>query len=80
MSKSTGIFGSSQPPTEVQAPGPDGAEEILRRVLQFIVLYNQNGELMLYVTFQRMREGVKRRFGRSGEKPHPSVRPSATKV
>lgn len=49
-------------------------------VLQFIVLYNQNGELMPYVTFQRMREGVKRRFGGSGEKPHPSVSPSATKI
>jgi hypothetical protein len=49
-------------------------------VLQFIVLYNQNRELMPYVTFQRMREGVKRRFGGSGEKPHPSVSPSATKI
>jgi hypothetical protein len=35
---------------------------------------------MLYVTFQRMRESAKRRFGGSGEKPHPPVSPSATKV
>jgi hydrophobe/amphiphile efflux-1 (HAE1) family protein len=35
---------------------------------------------MLYVTFQRMRESVKRRFGGSGEKPHPPVSPSATNV
>jgi multidrug efflux pump subunit AcrB len=35
---------------------------------------------MLYVTVQRMRESVKRRFGGSGEKPHPPVSPSTTKV
>src|ERR1700678_1039308 len=28
---------------------------------------------MLYVTFQRLRESAKRRFGGSGEKPHPPV-------
>jgi hydrophobe/amphiphile efflux-1 (HAE1) family protein len=31
---------------------------------------------MLYVTFQRMRESAKRRFGGSGEKPHPPASPS----
>jgi hydrophobe/amphiphile efflux-1 (HAE1) family protein len=35
---------------------------------------------MLYVTFQRMRESAKRRFGGSGEKPHPPASPPATKV
>jgi Cu/Ag efflux pump CusA len=28
---------------------------------------------MLYVTFQRLRERVKRRFGGSGKEPHPPV-------
>jgi hydrophobe/amphiphile efflux-1 (HAE1) family protein len=31
---------------------------------------------LLYVTFQRMRESAKRRFGGSGEKPHPPVGPA----
>jgi hydrophobe/amphiphile efflux-1 (HAE1) family protein len=31
---------------------------------------------LLYVTFQRMRESAKRRFGGSGEKPHPPVGPT----
>ncbi len=31
---------------------------------------------MLYVTFQRMRESAKRRFGGSGEKPHPPAGPT----
>jgi multidrug efflux pump subunit AcrB len=35
---------------------------------------------MLYVTFQRMRESAKRRFGGSGEKPHSPAGPSANKV
>ena len=29
---------------------------------------------MLYVTFQRLRERVKKRFGVSGEEPHPPAR------
>jgi multidrug efflux pump subunit AcrB len=32
---------------------------------------------MLYVTFQSMRERVKKRFGGSGEKSHPSSNPPA---
>jgi len=35
---------------------------------------------MLYMTFQRIRESAKRRFGGSGEKPHSPAGPSANKV
>jgi multidrug efflux pump subunit AcrB len=30
---------------------------------------------MLYVTFQKLREGLKERFGRSAKQPHSEVRP-----
>ncbi len=33
---------------------------------------------MLYVIFQKMRERAKKRFGDSGEKPHPPANPAAT--
>jgi hypothetical protein len=33
---------------------------------------------MLYVTFQSMRERLKKRFGGSGENSHPSSHPPTT--
>jgi Cu/Ag efflux pump CusA len=33
---------------------------------------------MLYVTFQQLRERVKKRFGGSGEEPHPAKLPTTT--
>ncbi len=33
---------------------------------------------MLYVIFQKMRERAKKRFGDTGEKPHPPANPAAT--